>query len=135
MKRYLLDTNTVSFLIRMQPEVLTHVANVPMAALSISAITEGELSFGLAKRPEAKRLHLLVHEFLLRVDVAPWDRAVAQRYGTLRAECERAGTILAPLDLLIAAHALAIGAMLVSNDHAFRNIKNLPLVDWTQATR
>lgn len=133
MKRYLLDTNTVSFLIRMQPNVVRHVANLPMATLCISAITEGELTFGLAKRPDAKRLHLSVHEFLLRVDVAPWDRAVAQRYGNLRAESERAGTILAPLDLLIAAHALALGATLVSNDRAFRNIKNLPLVDWTQA--
>lgn len=133
MKRYLLDTNTVSFLIRMQSNVVRHVANLPIGSLSISAITEGELNFGLAKRPEAKRLHLLVHEFLLRVDVVPWDRAVANRYGILRAECERAGTSLAPMDLLIAAHALALGATLVSNDSAFRNIKNLPLVDWTQA--
>ena len=60
MKRYLLDTNTVSHLIKGHPAVARRVVAVPMASLCISAITEGELLFGLAKRPDAKRLHHLV---------------------------------------------------------------------------
>ena len=58
MKHYLLDTNTVSHLIKGHPAVARRMVAVPMSSLCISAITEGELLFGLAKRPDAKRLHL-----------------------------------------------------------------------------
>jgi tRNA(fMet)-specific endonuclease VapC len=57
-KRYLLDTNAVSHLIKGHPAVAQRVVEVPMASRCISAITEGELLFGLAKRQDAKRLHL-----------------------------------------------------------------------------
>jgi tRNA(fMet)-specific endonuclease VapC len=131
MKRYMLDTNTVSYLIRAHPAVARHVVAAPMASLCISAITDGVLLFGLAKRPEAKRLHLAVHELLRRVDVLPWDIAAAECYGTVRADMERRGRILAPLDLLIAAHALNTGAVLVTNDRAFGQVTDLKLEDWT----
>ncbi len=106
-----------------------------MGQLCISAVTEGELQFGLAKRPNANRLHLAVAEFLLRVDVLPWDRAVAAQYGTLRAAMERHGHILGPLDQMIAAHALCAGGVLVTNDHAFTMVPGLPLEDWLQPER
>ncbi|KXW58025.1 type II toxin-antitoxin system VapC family toxin [Ferrovum myxofaciens] len=131
MKRYMLDTNTVSHLLKAHPTVARRMVEVPMASLSISAITEGELLFGLAKRPEAKRLHTAVREFLRRVDVLPWDNAISERYGTVRADMEKQGNILAPLDLLIAAHALSKGAILVTNDQAFGQVANLLLEDWT----
>lgn len=131
MKRYLLDTNTVSHLIKGNPAVARRVVAVPMASLCISVITEGELLFGLAKRPDAKRLHLAVQEFLRRVDVLPWDSSCANHYGTVRADLERQGKILAPLDLLIAVHALRIGAVLVSNDRAFFQAADLSIEDWT----
>ena len=86
MKHYMLDTNTVSHLIKAHPAVVQRVIAVPMAALCISAITEGELLFGLAKRPEAERLHLAVRQLLRRVDVLPWGGPIAQRYGRVRAE-------------------------------------------------
>jgi tRNA(fMet)-specific endonuclease VapC len=73
MKRFMLDTNTVSFLLQAHPAVVERVTRVPMADLCISSVTEGELMVGLAKRPEAKRLHNAVKEFLLRVEVLPWD--------------------------------------------------------------
>lgn len=130
-KRYMLDTNTVSHLIKAHPTVAQHVIALPMGSISISAITEGELLFGLAKRPEAKRLHLLVREFLRRVDVLPWQSDIAECYGKLRADLEQQGKILAPLDLLIAAHALGTGAVLVTNDHAFDQVTDLVLEDWT----
>lgn len=127
----MLDTNTVSHLIKAHPTVAQHVIALPMGSISISAITEGELLFGLAKRPEAKRLHLLVREFLRRVDVLPWQSDIAECYGKLRADLEQQGKILAPLDLLIAAHALGTGAVLVTNDHAFDQVTDLVLEDWT----
>ena len=131
MKPILLDTNTVSHLLKGHPAVVRHVQATPMAALCISAITEGELRFGLAKRPDAKRLHLAVAEFLRRVDVLPWSSEVARTYGTLRADLSRQGKTLAPLDMLIAAHALNVGALLVTNDQAFRQVSGLQVEDWT----
>ncbi|MEO5332201.1 MAG: type II toxin-antitoxin system VapC family toxin [Magnetococcus sp. YQC-5] len=131
MTRYMLDTNTVSHLIKQHPAVTERVVTVPMASLCISSITKGELMFGLAKRPEAKRLRLIVKEFLLRVDVQPWDSAVADCYGMVRADLARQGKTLGPLDLLIAAHALAIGAILVTNDQVFGQVDGLYIDDWT----
>lgn len=131
MRRYMLDTNTVSHLIKAHPAVGRRVVASPMASLCISAITEGELLFGLAKRPEAKRLHLAVREFLRRVDVLPWDGVVAEHYGAVRADLARQGKTLAPLDLLIATHALSIDAVLVTNDQAFSQVADLHVEDWT----
>ena len=79
--RYLLDTNTVSHLLRARPEVQQRVLQVPMESLCISAVTEGELLFGIARRPDAFALHNLVSEFLRRVDVEPWGREAASCYG------------------------------------------------------
>ncbi len=128
----MLDTNMVSHLLREHPAVVLRVLSVPMSSLCISAITEGELSFGLQKRPEATRLRRAVAEFLARVDSKPWDSTVAQRYGTLRAELESSGKSLSPLDLQIAAHAQALNAILVTNDLAFTHVSNLQIENWTQ---
>lgn len=130
--RYMLDTNTVSHIIKGSiPSVREHLVAVPMAQVCISAITQGELVFGVAKRPELPRLREAVHEFLLRVDVLPWDGVVADCYGELRAALERVGKPLGNLDMLIAAHAVAVGAVLVTNDQAFRQVRGLEVVDWT----
>lgn len=131
MKRYLLDTNTVSHLVRGHPAVTARVTSQPIAAICISAITEAELLFGLAKRPAAKRLHNLVHEFLKRAEVLDWDRSAADCYGRTRAALEKHGRVIAPLDLLIGAHALSVGLMFVTNDQSFRQVDGLEIEDWT----
>lgn len=131
MTRYMLDTNIVTHLVKGHQTVGRHVASVPMVSLSISAITEGELRYGLAKRPQATTLRKLVEQLLLRVEVLPWEESTAERYGTLRARLEREGKSLAQLDLLIAAHALATDMILVTNDRAFDQINELELQDWT----
>lgn len=133
MTRYMLDTNTVSHFLRSHPTVTERIVAVPMASLCISAITQGELLFGLVKRPSAKTLHIAVREFLRRVDSLPWDNAVAENYGTARARMAQAGKVLAPLDMLIAAHALFEDAVLVTNDQAFRQMTGLKIEDWTVA--
>ena len=94
-------------------------------------MTEGELLFGLAKRPAAAQLYAAVAEFLKRVDVLPWDSSAAEHYGTLRASMEAQGKPLAPLDMLIGAQAVSVGAVLVTNDQAFRRISYLQVEDWT----
>jgi tRNA(fMet)-specific endonuclease VapC len=128
--RYLLDTNTVSHLIKRHPQVTQHLLAVPMHSVCISAITAGELAFGLAKRPEAVALRAAVNEFLRRVEVLPWDSGVAQTYGTLRAQLQHQGISLSALDMQIAAHALHLHATLVSSDKAFQNIPSLSLQTW-----
>ena len=133
MKVYMLDTNTVSYLIKGHQAVAKRVVGIPMASLCVSAITEGELLFGLAKRPEAKKLHLVVRELLRRVDVLPWDSNTAEHCGTVRANMASQGKILAPLDLLIATHALSVNAVLVTNDQAFSQVVNLHIEDWSIA--
>ena len=129
---YMLDTNTVSHLIKRQPQAIARLLHVPMHNVCISAITAGELAFGLAKRPQAVALGEAVNEFLRRVEVMPWDDAVAQTYGTLRAELQKNGRPLAALDLQIAAHALHLKATLVSNDRAFAQVGGLAVEDWVR---
>jgi tRNA(fMet)-specific endonuclease VapC len=130
-RRYLLDTNTVSFIFKGNEAVLRRLSSIPMAQVAISAVTEGELRFGLARRPEATRLRQIVEEFLLRVAILPWDSEAAQQYGRLRAGLEELGQPMGNLDTMIAAHALSAGAVLVTNDKAFTRIKKLKIDDWT----
>lgn len=133
MKRYMLDTNTVSYLLKGLPSVTKRLVQEPMASLCISAITEGELLFGIAKRPDAKRLHRAVSEFLNRVEVMPWDSAAAGRYGKTRAEMELRGKVIAPLDMLIACHATSLDFVLVTNDKAFAQMNELEIEDWSNS--
>ncbi|MBQ0934396.1 type II toxin-antitoxin system VapC family toxin [Ideonella paludis] len=132
MIRFMLDTNTVSDLLKGHAGVLHAVSQKPMAELCVSAITEAELRYGLAKRPQATRLHESVRQLLLRVQTLSWDAAVAQRYGMLRADLEAQGKTLSALDMQIAAHALALGLTLVSRDKAFAQVPALHLEDWTR---
>jgi len=131
---YLLDTNTVSYVLKGNiPEVRVHLARVPMAEVAVSVVTEAELRFGLARRPHAKQLAIAVEEFLLRVTILPWDSSVAKAYAQLRADLERAGTPLGNLDMMIAAHALSANAVLVTHDRALQRIKRPKSEDWTKA--
>jgi tRNA(fMet)-specific endonuclease VapC len=101
-----------------------------MHNIGISAITAGELAFGLAKRPEAVALRAAVHEFLRRVDVLPWDADVAQTYGQLRAQMQSEGIGLSALDMQIAAHAVHVKANLVSSDRAFGQLTEITHENW-----
>ena len=127
----MLDTNMVGYLINQHSAVVRRVLDVSMASLCISSVTKGELIYGLAKRPEAIRLHRAIAEFLRRVDVLPWDRQTAASYGGLRAAMQRNGKTLASIDLLIAAHALQAAAVLVTNDKVFARVPGLGIEDWT----
>lgn len=130
--KYMLDTNTVSFLLRQNPIVCRKIASLPMDQLCLSVISEGELRYGLAKKPQAKNLRKVVQELLKRIDVLAWNSDVAECYGDLRAQLETRGEVLGPLDMQIAAHASQVGAILVSNDQAFKRVKALKVEDWTQ---
>ena len=124
---YLLDTNTVSYIAKGS----TPAARGRLMALGedemvcISSITEAELRYGLAKRPEARQLRTAIEGLLFRLRILAWGSKEAAAYGELRARLEGAGITLSQLDLQIAAHALAIGAVLVPNDKAFLQVNDL----------
>jgi tRNA(fMet)-specific endonuclease VapC len=130
--RYLLDTNTVSYIIKGNPRVQKRLLRVAMAEVGISVITEAELLFGLARRPDATKLKTVVEEFLLRVDVLPWDSEAARQYSKIRATLESSGEPMGNLDLMIAAQALASDVVLVSSDTVFGRVKGLKIEDWSR---
>jgi tRNA(fMet)-specific endonuclease VapC len=132
--RYLLDTNIASYIIKgNSPAVRRRLIRHPMAEIAVSAVTEGELNYGAARKPEAIRLREVVDEFLLRVTILPWDSDAAREYGALRAWLEQQGQPMGNLDLMIGAHARAAGLILVTNDRAFGRIAKLKIQDWTKS--
>lgn len=131
MRRYLLDTNHVSDALKGQPKVLARLARVPVGAVAISAITAGELRYGLAWRDHPAELTRLVNEFLSRVHVLEWGAEEAEMYGEMRAQCRRNGIGVGALDLLIAAQARAADAVLVTRDRALSAIPKLTIEDWS----
>jgi tRNA(fMet)-specific endonuclease VapC len=131
--RYLLDTNTVSFIIKGNiPRVRERLLKVPIAEVGISVITEAELRFGVARLPQAAKVGVVVEEFLRRIEILPWDSMAARRYAIVRAALEEKGIPMGNLDLMIASHALALAATVVTNDRVFRTVYGLKLEDWTK---
>jgi tRNA(fMet)-specific endonuclease VapC len=131
--RYLLDTNMASHVIKGNvPHVREVLRRTPMSEVGISVVTEAELRFGVARKPQAGSLQLAVEEFLLRVEIMAWDSVAARFYAALRSSLEDSGTPMGSLDMMIAAHALALGATLVSHDRVFHRVKRLKLEDWTK---
>lgn len=131
--RFMLDTNTVSWVLKGQSNVVARLATETPERVCLSVVTEAELLFGVAKRPEARKLRTAIDEFLAAIEVLAWSSASARRYATVRVELERRGKPLGALDLLIAAHAVERDAVLVTNDRAFSAVPGLRLEDWTQA--
>lgn len=129
-ERYLLDTNAASAILRQREPICQRAASVPLSS-PISAVTAGEMHYGVAKRPQAAALAKLVREFQRYTDILPWSDDIAPHYGTLRAALEVKGITIAPLDLMIAAHALAVDATLISIDQALAQIDILRIEDWS----
>lgn len=131
--RYMLDTNMVSYIIKGRPpKIRQRLASLPMDCIAISAVTQGELLYGLARKGGPAALAKLIREFLFRVETLPWDEQVASVYGNLRASCTSVGISLGALDMMIAAHAIATNTILVSHDKAFSLVPDgvLTIEDW-----
>ena len=129
----MLDTNMASYVIKGHPpEVRQRLVALPMGSIVVSVVTQAELLYGVARKGYPKALASLIREFLLRVDVLPWDSDAATVYGDLRSSCAASGITLGALDLMIAAHAVAAKATLVTHDHAFSLVPGgvLAVEDW-----
>jgi len=134
MPHFMLDTNTVSYALRGKPpSVREHLRRLPMAQVCISSITEAELLFGLALKPQATKLAELVNQFLLGISILPWDSAAAKAYADLCSVSWKKGRALAAMDMLVAAHAFAAVLTLVTSDRSFRSLRPRPrLADWSK---
>ena len=130
--RYMLDTDTASYVISgRMPSVDLRLVDVPPEDVCISSVTRAELLYGVRRKPEAHRLARVVDQFLARVHSLPWDDAAADRFATIAAELERAGRLIGTLDTMIAAHALATSAVMVSNNvEHFSRVTGLNLENW-----
>lgn len=128
----MLDTNIVIHALRKQPAVIKHITRMSADEACISAITMGEVTFGFAQSPRANAQRVAFRELLGHVNVLPWNQEAADIYGPFRAELVRMGRPLSPHDLLITAHALAVGAVLVTNDQAMLRLTSLETQDWTR---
>ncbi|HZY61522.1 MAG TPA: PIN domain-containing protein, partial [Edaphobacter sp.] len=128
---YLLDTNTFGYIARHRSEAvrdrLRALQHNEIAA--ISAITEAECYYGLAKRRGATVLQRAVQGLLDQMHALPWGSNEAKVYGELRAKLESQGRTLSNLDMLIAAHAVAVDAVLVTNDRAFHQVEGLRAIE------
>jgi tRNA(fMet)-specific endonuclease VapC len=131
--RYLLDTNIVSALVR-DPHgpVTRRIAQVGESTVCTSIIVACELRYGAAKKGSA-RLTQQLEVVLEVVPVLSLEPEVDRRYGELRADLERRGTPIGPNDLLIAAQALALGLIVITdNVHEFRRVQDLEVKNWLE---
>ncbi len=129
--RYLLDTNILSAALR-DPggEVGERLADAPQGATCTSVIVAGELRFGAAKRG-SRRLMTRVAELLETIDVLPFQPPADLAYAALRTDLERIGRPIGGNDMLIAAHALSLGLILVTdNQREFSRVANLRIENW-----
>lgn len=129
--RYLLDTNIVSDLVRNpRGRVAEHVRSVGEAQICTSIIVAAELRYGARKRA-SPRLTARLEAVLNALDILPVKAPADAVYGALRARLEQTGKPIGGNDLLIAAHTIALGFTIVTdNEGEFRRIDRLPLENW-----
>ena len=134
MTRYMLDTNMIAYAKNRRPaSVLEKLLQHDPEDICISAITMAELEFGVfrSSRPGQNRLALMM--FLSGITVLPFDKDAALAYGEIRQNLKSQGVIIGANDLLMAAHAKALGLTLVThNIREFSRVEGLLLEDWAE---
>jgi tRNA(fMet)-specific endonuclease VapC len=132
MNLYMLDTDTCSYIIRERPaSVLERFRQLTMEQLCISVVTYAELLYGV-ERSSSKRINRpIVDDFVRHLDVIAWDEAAAEQYAKIRADLEARGKPIGAMDMMIAAHAKNIKAVLITNNQKhFARIKRLMIENW-----
>lgn len=127
---FLLDTDTVSLILRDAGRTAERFRATPRREVGISALTLSELRRGVALR-RSRRLAALVDTFVSAMEVVPFDAAAAEHFGAIAAALSRRGVPIGAFDTLIAAHALAMDAAIVThNRRHFDRVPGLQVVDW-----
>ena len=131
---YMLDTDTASYLIKGRSSAIeAKLADIMPSMVCVSVMTRAELQYGLKRLPADHRLHLAVRQFLKIVRVLSWDAEAADWYASIRHQLIAVGQPIGELDMMIAAHSLSAGAVLVTNNirHYERIEAPLVLENWT----
>lgn len=131
--KYLLDTNICIFIINHRPQqTRERFARVRAGDIAISSVTLSELQYGVAKSANPAKNQNALRHFLIPLDVLPYTAAAAEEYGRLRRHLEPTGQPIGPMDLMIAAHALAERLVLVTNNRKeFARVPGLLIEDWS----
>jgi tRNA(fMet)-specific endonuclease VapC len=129
---YLLDTNICIYIIKKKPiEVFHKLRSFPDLSVGISSISIAELEYGVRKssKPEANQAALKY--FLTPLQIVHFDQEAAFEYGIIRSKLEKQGTLIGPLDMLIAAHARSLKLTLITNNvHEFSRVEGLKIENW-----
>ncbi len=133
MKRYMLDTDMCSYVIKEHPEsVRQRFQTLAMEQLCISVVTYAELIYGVERSSSRRVNRPIIEDFVRHLDVMDWNTEAADQYGVIRTELETAGTPIGAMDMMIAAHAKSIKAVLVTNNQKhFTKVKGLKIDNWT----
>lgn len=131
---YMLDTNICIYTIKRKPEkVLLRFQEELSGGMCISAITLAELEYGIRHSANPAKNEQALIRFLAPLSVLPFDPAASAEYGEIRAYLQRQGTPIGPLDMLIAGHARAEGAVLVTNNvREFERVPGLAVENWAE---
>jgi tRNA(fMet)-specific endonuclease VapC len=131
--RYMLDTNICIYIAkRRPPEVKARFERLKPGQLVMSAITYGELSYGVSKSSQKAKALAQLEELMQDIPVETLDSRAAQAYGEIRATLEKQGRLIGNNDLWIGAHALALNLTLVTNnEREFQRIPGLAIENWT----
>ncbi len=131
--RYLLDTNIVIAAIKGRSAVVERLENTPLENVVLSPVVLGELEFGAEKSRQIERNRSRLAELAEQLPLAALDAVTSRRYGEIRAHLERLGTPIGANDLWIAAQALALGAILVTDNVAeFVRVPGLKIENWLE---
>ena len=130
--KYMLDTNVCVELIRHRPQsLIERLTAYDPGEVGVSSITAAELAHGAQKSNKVKENLSALEQFLMPLEVADFDQRASAAYGFVRAFLEREGRIIGSMDMLIGAHALSLGAIMVTNNtDEFRRIPDLSIEDW-----
>lgn len=132
--KYMLDTNICIYAIKHKPpEVIRKFLSHDSNDLCISSITYAELMHGVEKSMAIERNRVAITMFLSPITILDFDTYAAEEYGRIRADLERKGMPIDPMDMLIAAHAKAEDLILVTNNiREFERVEDLEVEDWTK---
>lgn len=132
--KYMLDTNICIFLIKHKPEsVIRKFLEYEPADICLSSITYAELCHGVENSQAKEKNHMALMMFLSGISILPFDAKAAQAYGVIRAELQKQGNLIGPMDMLIAAHAKSLDLTLVTNNtKEFLRVNNLNVEDWVR---
>ena len=132
MTKYILDTNICIYIIKKKPvKVFNKFKELTPGTVCISSITLAEMQYGIGKSSKPVRNQDALNQFLLPLDILDFNALAAIEYGNIRSTLEREGTPIGSLDMLIAAHAKSIGAVLVTNNtKEFNRVADLRIENW-----